>query len=209
MQRERIGWGQARESWARPLRVGEAEAHEEQCGAGPGEGREREVNEDKDGPATRGPCERAFDVRACRRGGAQTPEQDGQRYARRRGRGVGMLTGSRAGASRTTTTAATILAVMWTLAGHFSSFGPLAVRGQEVFNPSWEWLGQDLYECAVAEEGRETRCKCYTFDPNAVVPCSTERPEVPEARTEQGVQKSCTHDPKVQYSCNPDDPVCT
>jgi hypothetical protein len=106
-----------------------------------------------------------------------------------------------------------MLAVLWTLSGNFSSLGPLPVQAQGevlVINPSWEWLGQDLYEFAVhfsPGEGIETDCECYTYNPNAAVPCSKTRPDTAEARTAPGVSKSCTHDPKVQYVCNPDDPV--
>jgi len=215
MERGRSGWSPARGSRARPLRVGEAEVHKEQRGADPEEGSGRAVAADPEsnGAATRGPCERALDGEACRRCGAQAREQDGERYTRIRGRGVGMLTKSRAGASRTTANAAAMLAVLWTLSGNFPSLGPLPVQAQGevlVINPSWEWLGQELYECAVhfsPEKGIETDCECYAFNPNAAVPCSKTRPETPEAITEPGVSKSCTHDPKVQYLCNPEDPV--
>ena len=220
MERGRSGWDQARGSRARPLRVGEAEVHKEQRGAGFKEGSERAVAADPESnvAAARGPCESALDGEVCRRGGAKATEQDGERYTRIRERGGGMSTRSRAGASRTTATAAAMLTVLWILLGNFLSLGPLPVQASGevlVINPSWEWLGQDLYECALhfspeeslLGEGIETDCKCYTYNPKAAVPCSKTRPDTAEAKTVRGVSKSCTHDPKVQYLCNPDDPV--
>jgi hypothetical protein len=215
MEWGRSGWGPARGSRARPLRVGEAEVHKEQRGAGPEEGSERAgaADPESNGAAARGPCESALDGEACRRGGTQACEQEGERCTRIRGRSVGMSTRSRAGASRTTATAAAMLAVLWILSGNFLSLGPLPVQAQGevlVINPSWEWLGQDLYECAVhfsPGKGIETDCECYTYNPNAAVPCSKTRPDTAEAKTVRGVSKSCTHDPKVQYVCNPEDPV--
>ena len=132
MEWGRSGWGLARGSRARPLRVGEAEVHKEQGGAGPEQGSERAgaADPESNGAAGRGPCESALDGEACRRGGTQAPEQEGGRYTVIRGRGVGMSTRSRAGASRTTATSAALLAVLWTLSGNFSSLGPLRVQVQ-------------------------------------------------------------------------------
>jgi len=83
------------------------------------------------------------------------------------------------------------------------------VQGGKI-SPAWEWDGQQLYLCDVPKADAETQCQCYIYDPNAVVKCQTTPPEEPEAFTEPGQQRSCTHDPKVQYEClDPRNPLDT
>ena len=106
-----------------------------------------------------------------------------------------------------TTTTAMMLGVMFILLGGFSSVGPPVVHSLTI-NPSWEWLGQRLFECDIAKENLATKCQCYVYDTNAVVKCQENEPAEPEAETKPGRWKSCTHDPKVQYRCtDPMNPV--
>ena len=206
--RRRSGWGCARASLSRQLLgTDDTKAATETCGAGSGERSARTADPESEsgvGVACGPSVWRGAALRGSR---AQAPERDSEQFSRKGGRGLGMARKRRVGTSRTTVSAAIVLAVLWNLFGDFSCLGPRAVQG-EVINPSWEWLGQDLYDCAVAEEDAETQCKCYTYDPNAVVKCVETQPDEPEASTKPGIYKSCTHDPKVQYSCDPDDLVC-
>lgn len=105
------------------------------------------------------------------------------------------------------TTTAVVLILLCSLSGDLLSFGPRSVQGAKI-TPVWEWDGQQLYLCDVPKADAETQCQCYVYDPNAVVKCQTTPPEEPEAFTEPGQQRSCTHDPKVQYEClDPANPV--
>ena len=107
-----------------------------------------------------------------------------------------------------------VLAILLALSGHQPSLGPRIVDCKTL-KPAWQWSGQKLYKCDNTTEDRETQCKCYVWDPNAVVKCLETVPEEPEAKTEPSRYdttvkryKSCTHDPKTQYPCiDPLDPV--
>ena len=120
----------------------------------------------------------------------------------------------RARMSRTSRSAAVIFTIALALSGDMTSFGPRAAHSQRI-KPAWQWDGQRLFSCAQPDKTLETQCACYSYDPNAVVPCSANPPQVPDFETFPGRfdaeftrYKSCTHDPKVQYGCKaPNDPV--
>jgi len=110
--------------------------------------------------------------------------------------------------SGTSITTAAVFLTLLTLNGDFSSVGLRSVQSLSL-QPSFEWDGQELYLCDIPKEDAETQCECYVYDPNAVIKCQTTPPEEAEATTLPGQQKSCTHDPKVQYACiDPNNPVC-
>ena len=133
-----------------------------------------------------------------------------ERYVRNRMRRSddGPRRHSRNHSGTSTTTAAVFLTLLLTLTGDFSSLGLRSVQSLSL-QPSFEWDGQKLYVCDIPKKDAETQCECYVYDPNAVIKCQTTPPEEAEATTLPRQQKSCTHDPKVQYACiDPNNPVC-
>ena len=106
--------------------------------------------------------------------------------------------------------AAMVLALVLTLSGDLSSFGPTSVHGGSAagtpgtITPAWEWGAQELYECAIPNRNLETQCECYSYNLNDNPPCLSNKPAEPEKRTmavKKSVPRACTHAPGVQFRC--------